>query len=283
MNAATAFEHRKDALRAQLEQAQDLPGAIRAVTMALEQVAAELMQDEQDEFARQRQQAVLAIARRAPQFLRAARAEGELRIAPKEEKRESIATRLGTPGLLGALVLAALAIAQLADGKALFAFLQAVGAGLLLLRGAKGTAASPLSSARAVGVQRVDAQELVRAAGELCAAADICVSDLALLGGEASMRMSGSLDEATVDLLVSLMEARATNRGDVALASLSQAEQRLRALGVEVVWYDPEHAQLFDLLPTVGEERTVRPALVRDGHTLRRGVAVCRMERSVGA
>ena len=282
MNATTAFEHRREALREQLEAAQDAPQAIAALTMALEQTACELAQDEQDERARQRQQAVLALAKRAPQLLHAARAEGEMRLPSAQ--REKAAPRLGKLQLGGALILAALAIALLADGKLLYALLQAAGAALLLFGGARAKAAAPQENgARAVGVLRFDAAELVRTVSELCGAADVCVGDLALLERDAtSAAAPGAMDEATVDLLVSLLEARATGRGDVALESLSLAEQALRARGVEVVPYSTGSAAMFDLLPTLGEERTVRPALTKDGKLLRRGVAACRMERGVG-
>ena len=49
MDAVTAFEHREDALRAQLEKAQDMQAAVSACAMALEQAACELAQEEQDE------------------------------------------------------------------------------------------------------------------------------------------------------------------------------------------------------------------------------------------
>ena len=49
-------------------------------------------------------------------------------------------------------------------------------------------------------------------------------------------------------------------------------------LGVEVVSYAPERAAMFDRLPTVGAARTVRPALLKDGRVLRRGVAAVAME-----
>ena len=71
MNAVAAFENRKDALREQLEAAQDMTQAISAATMTLEQIACDLAQDEQDDFARQRQQAVMALAKRMPDCRRA--------------------------------------------------------------------------------------------------------------------------------------------------------------------------------------------------------------------
>ena len=78
MNAAAAFSHREAELLEQLAGAQEIEQAIAACSMALEQTACELAQDEQDEHARQRQQAVMALARRAPQLLHAAAARGEL-------------------------------------------------------------------------------------------------------------------------------------------------------------------------------------------------------------
>ena len=54
MNAVAAFENRKDTLREQLEGSENMAQAISAATMALEQIACDLAQDEQDDFARSR-------------------------------------------------------------------------------------------------------------------------------------------------------------------------------------------------------------------------------------
>lgn len=281
MRAADAFEHRKDALLAQLEQAQGMDAALSACVMALEQTACELAQDEQDEHARQRQQAVMSIARRAPQLLRASAARGELVLEDaaqrKEDKREKL--RRGA-GMAGALLLAALALYELLDGQTLFALLQLAGGGLLAYGSRREKDAQQAVHARGVAV--IDAGQAVRALGELCQAADICVSDLALLEKDAgTARLSGTADEAMLDLLSALMEAKATGRNEAAMRSLSQAEQYLRMLGVEIIAYSEESAQLFDILPTMGEARTIRPALMREGKLLRRGAAAVGMERSV--
>ena len=109
------------------------------------------------------------------------------------------------------------------------------------------------------------------------------MSDLALLSmGAGQARLSGTADEATLDLLTALMEAKASGRPELAMRSLDQAEQYLHMLGLEIVPYSPQNAAMFDLLPTLGEPRTIRPALLRDGKPVRRGTAACRMERSVG-
>ena len=286
MNAYTAFEHRRETLQAQLAQAQTIDEALSCCVMALEQVACELAQDEQDEQARQRQQAVMALARRAPQLLRGVTARGELVLeepAIQEEAKQDKLRRYGM--LLGAGLLASLAVHELIKGETLFAALQLVGGALVLLCGMRQREMPADARVRARAAAIADAQALTRMLGELCQAADICVSDLMLLEHEAgAARLSGTADEAMIDLLVALMEAKASGRDELAMRSLSQAEQYLRMLGVEIVPYSEESASLFDILPTMGEARTIRPALKKDGALLRRGTAACRMgaERSVG-
>lgn len=100
------------------------------------------------------------------------------------------------------------------------------------------------------------------------------MSDLALIETESGPAcLSGTVDDAMLDLLASMMEASASGREDLAVRVVGQAEQYLRRMGVEAVFYGEEHAALFDVLPTLGDTRTVRPAMVQDGNVLRRGVA----------
>lgn len=281
MDAAAAFSHREAELRGQLEQARDIDQAIAACALALTQTACELAQDEQDEHARQRQQAVLALARRAPQMLRVATARGELVVdsAPAARSRQET-LRLGARAA-GAFLLAALAVYELIGGHAMFAAMQLAGGALLLAAGRNERAAA---SCQARAVPCVEAEAAVRMLRELCQGADVCVSDLALLDQAAgSGRLCGTADDAMLDLLTALMEAKASGRAELAVRSLSQAEQMLHGLGIEVIAYDAPHAQMFDVLPTMGEARTVRPALVKDGKVLRRGVAALAAGRSVGA
>ena len=178
-------------------------------------------------------------------------------------------------------MLAALAVYELIGGHAVFAVLQLAGGALLLAAGKGEQAAVPC---QARGIPCVDAEAAVRMLRGLCQAADVCVSDLALLDKDAGMaRLTGTADDAMLDLLTALMEAKASGRSELAMRSLSQAEQYLHGLGIELIAYDAAHAQLFDVLPTMGEARTIRPAMVQDGKVLRRGVAALKTERSVGA
>ena len=277
MDAVTAFEHREDVLRAQLEKAQDMQAAVSACAMALEQAACELAQEEQDERARQRQQAVLALARQTPLLLQSARARGEL-VMPETQQDASGWGRLARGmQLCGVLALMALAVVDFVRGRSGMALVQALGV-LMLAAGSLRVSGAP-AQAVARGIPCVDAQTLIVQLKRLCQAVDVCVSDLAQLDHPAGgARLSGTADDAMLDLLVALMEAKASGRDEMAMRSLSLAEEYLRMLGVEAVSYTPEHDAMFDRLPTVGAARTVRPALVKDGKVLRRGVAAVAME-----
>lgn len=134
MNAVAAFENRKDTLREQLEASENMPQAISAATMTLEQIACDLAQDEQDDFARQRQQAVMALAKRLPMSLRAG--APERRLCWRRPRSSRARVRRGAVGA-GAIVLAALAVYEAVGGKLTFALLQALGA-LLMLFGVNG-------------------------------------------------------------------------------------------------------------------------------------------------
>ena len=271
MNALSAFENRKEQLMDALSRAASVQEAVSACAMALEQVACELAQTEQDEYARQRQQAVLSALRLAPQMLFAAEAEGELVLAadggkkPDQKKKAALTA--------GAFLLGALAVYEAVDGRMLFAALQLAGGALAAYGLCSSGAAGGM---RARGVIRINAGETVRRLAALCRAADICADDLAALdSASGAARLSGTADEGMLDLLSALMEAKASGRNEKAMRSLSQAEQYLHMLGIETIVFSGGNAAMFDVLPTLGESRTIRPALLKDGEVLRRGVAAC--------
>lgn len=283
MNAVTAFEHRKDQLKDQLLTAKDTQQAVLACTMALEQTACELAQDEQDEAARQRQQAVMAIVRRVPAILQAARARGEL-ILPEEETAAQPGGVSRYMQLAGVFALCGLAVYEYMTGHTGAAFIQAMGA-LLFVAGSMRMSGRQEERAKARGVAFLDADVVIAQLTALCEAADICLEDLVLVEKAGShARLSGSADDAMLDLLVALMEAKTSGRDEMAMRSLSLAEEYLHMLGVEIVSYSAEQAAMFDTLPTLSGARTVRPALVKDGRVIRRGVAaVAAMKGGTGA
>jgi len=284
MNAITVFEERKEEIRALIRAAEEPQARIAVAQMALEQIACVLAQEEQDDTARQRQQAVLALTRRAPELLDSAGAQGELVIAPAKEKKKPGKTTYGAKAA-GAGLLALLAAFEAIDGQFIFAAVQMIGCALLLFGGgALPAILDRTGTAQARGIVKIDADALLARVGDLCRAADVCVGDLAILEKEAGIhRLSGTADEAMIDLLMVMMEAKASGRADAGSRVLSLAEQYLRMLGMEAVMYSAQTAESFDVLPTLSGERTIRPALYKDGKLLRRGVAAKAMERSVGA
>jgi len=273
MNALTAFENRKEQLQDALVRADSVQEAVSACAMALEQVACELAQEEQDETARQRQQAVLAALRLAPQLLFSAEAQGELVLAADSAQKPDKMKK--TVLAAGAFLLGSLAVYEMIDGQALFGALQMIG-GALMAFGLKKDGG--VAGMQARGIPRINAEEAVRRLAAVCRAADICTGDLAALEKTSgAARLAGTAEEGMLDLLAALMEAKASGSEDKAMRSLAQAEQYLHMLGIEAAAYCGDNAALFDVLPTIGEARTIRPALVRDGALLRRGVAACRM------
>lgn len=285
MNAVTAFTHRKDQLHAQLCQAQSMQEAMLACTMALEQTACELAQDEQDETARQRQQAVLAVARRVPSMLQAAGAKGEIILNAAQPGGEAAQDRFGRAmQTAGVLALAALAVYEYFSGRTGMALLQALGALAFVAGGMRMRPQQEENAAQARGIPVLEPTAAVQKLLEICEAVDVCVGDLGMLESQnGRARLTGSADEAMLDLLVALMEAKQSGRDAVAMRSLSLAEEYLHMLGVEIVTYGEGTEAMFDALPTMGEARTVRPALMKDGRLLRRGVAaVSSAGRSVG-
>lgn len=284
MKALTVFEDRKEEFLDRIESAQGAQARIDAAVFVLEQIACVLAQEETSCTARQRQQAVLALIKSAPHLLCAAQAQGELVLAPAKHTEKNTPIKL-SPKTIGAGLLALLAAYELIDGQLIFAALQAAGCALVLFGGGTlGSLAARAGQAQARGVLDVSAQALIERIGALCRAADVCVNDLDLIEKEAGLsRLSGTADEATLDLLVAMLEAKASGRQDAAARTLDQAEQYLHRLGIEPLYYCEENAAHFDVLPTLSGERTIRPALMKEGRVIRRGVAAKAMERSVSA
>ncbi len=217
-------------------------------------------------------EAVMALAKRLPLGLRASRAKAQIVLEETQEQPSRV--RRGAVGA-GAVMLAALAVYEAVNGKMNFALLQALGA-LLMLFGANGAlTATTRQIPRAQAETTIDAADMVREVGEICQAADLCAADLALIEQDnAPSRLSGTADEAMLDLLSAMMEARASGRQDLALRSLDQAEQYLRMLGCRACFTTRSMRRCSTCCPPeAANGRFARPALVRDGELVRRGVA----------
>ena len=279
MLAATAFEHHATALDDQLKEAQSADEAVRACVMAIEKTACELAQCEEDERARQRQQAAMALIKNAPRLMLCTKARVKWSpfnlstylawLEPEYWRKPN------WPLVAGLAILAVLWVFMgLREDLRPLVLLNIAGtllACLGVLR-AKPRKEEPVAQ----GNLTVDAKATLRRMRELMRAVDVCTGDLALIAQEGGVRIAGDADEATLDLLLSLMEASAAGREGASAQGLRQVEQYLYAMGIEVVYFDEAHAALFDQLPTRGQTRTIRPALLREGEVIRRGVAASR-------
>ena len=254
MTTGEAYLQNRESLVQALQNAKTVKEGMTAIQMAFERTAAVLAQNEENELDRQRAQAVIAVAKQAPMFLKGIRAEGQL-IAKQPEETEA-GQKLGKGAMLqiaGAGIMAVLAV-------------------LLMFLGSKEKQPEERMY-RAEGKAVLDAEEILRSMEEICRCIDRAVTDLALIDREETGKAMEMQEDALLDLMSALMEARESGREDLALESLGEAEQTLRRLGIEAIRYSAERRDLFDVLPTLGDSRTVRPALISGDKVLRRGVA----------
>ena len=75
-----------------------------------------------------------------------------------------------------------------------------------------------------------------------------------------------------IELLASLMEAACSRDGEYALEKAQDAAYFLHRRGIELVEDDGTRPELFDRLPS-DRPGTIRPALVRDGKLLKKGLS----------
>ena len=83
-----------------------------------------------------------------------------------------------------------------------------------------------------------------------------------------------SPDEKELDLFADLLEAACSKDGSYALDKAAQVEHYLHSRGIEARMYEADLPQeWFDHMPSASDEPvTIRPALIRDGAVIRRGL-----------
>lgn len=139
-------------------------------------------------------------------------------------------------------------------------------ASYLSLRGLKAPAgALPEATARALP----DAAEMARRLERLVLELD----GLLLADEERPLEAPLQLTRGLLEASQMLCEASLTKDGDFALRSVAQLTDALNGQGVELLMYAPEDRARFDVLPAKAGVQTIRPAMVKDGETILRGVA----------
>ena len=81
------------------------------------------------------------------------------------------------------------------------------------------------------------------------------------------------MDPEELQLMGDLLEALYAENGEYSLRQLKKLLPYLRKRGIELLEYDGENAASFDVMPTVKETRTLRPALVAGERLLMPGRA----------
>ena len=123
---------------------------------------------------------------------------------------------------------------------------------------------------------KVDAHVLVDVDGYVDSLADALrtADHLLLRLAEPAKNSHWSDNQRLTGFVQNLLEAEEAKDGTFALKVVSQElSSVLAAEGIERIDYKPKTAHLFDVLPAIGEEKTrqAAPALIKDGHVLRRG------------
>ena len=274
MKTGDAFRANQAALEESLRQSATSEEAAAAIRTAFERTAALMAQEESDEVTRQRGQAVLAVAKESGTLLRSVHAEGKLVLSGEEKKEKASPKTMALYGGLG--VMAVLAVYELINGRWMFALLAVIA--VLLLYIGNGPASGEQQKWKAEGTLRFEPEPIIRSMLSMCDAIDIAVQDLAIIDTEQTVRKMSGQEEALLDFVSALLEAKESGRADLVAESAAEAEQTLRRIGIQAIRYSPENGSMFDLLPTLGESRTVRPALVSGDRIVRRGVAAVRMQ-----
>ena len=271
MRISEEFERVRDDLRSRLSLCRTLEESCAAAEKAIEGIAANLAKNESSAADRQKAGAVLALCKNAPRLIYSCTARGELVL--NQSKESFTGKAVSKLPLAGLGILLCVAAFEFLSGRIIPAVLTLIGAGLAA--GSKGLLAlTPAAEAR--GIPVCEADKMTAALADLCRAADVCLLDLDTIEKENALRLESRADEALLSYFGELLEAEASGRQDLAQRSLEGAKDYLSVLGIESLDYNDKNAVYFDVLPTLGEEKTLRPALLKDGRLLRRGVAVCR-------
>lgn len=80
------------------------------------------------------------------------------------------------------------------------------------------------------------------------------------------------MPQEQIDLYAGLLEAWYSKDGEVALDRIADVKYFLHRQGIDCVDFAPDTANYFDVMPSF-REGTLRPALIRNGSVLKKGVA----------
>ena len=120
---------------------------------------------------------------------------------------------------------------------------------------------------------RIDAEKIWRTMHATVLVADRNITDALAARKNEEARNGKDPEEEKTDLALysDLLEAQLSKDGEYALDQISKVPFYLHQKGIETMEFNEEHRSWFDVIP--GEKKeTIRPALVRDGRLLKKGI-----------
>ena len=120
---------------------------------------------------------------------------------------------------------------------------------------------------------RIDADRIYRALHAVLLVADRNIADAVSLKRleEEQSAQEPAENKADLSLYSDLLEAQLAKDGEYALDQISKVPFYLHQKGIEAVAYSEENRSWFDVIPGEKQE-TIRPALVKDGRLLKKGI-----------
>ena len=120
---------------------------------------------------------------------------------------------------------------------------------------------------------RIDAEKIYRAMHSVLMIADRNIADALSARKIEEAQRGGEPAETNNDLSLysDLLEASLAKDGEYALDQISKVPFYLHQKGIEAMNYSDEYRSYFDVIPGEKQE-TIRPALVKDGHLLKKGI-----------
>ena len=279
MSAHQHWITQREQLRAALRNAGDTASATHVVRHAIAQVEQNTMAEQADDLLRQQTGILFSCVKGSLNLLDIAmitqvwqaQSQGG---RPKERKRW---LWLLVPSLLVQLAVAAYGYYTLRQPLLWVGMAISLGATVASLWIARRKTHASIEPTDALKVTaKPDEEKLYAAIESQMKAIDRYIHDFSYLNEQNTLNQGGELHHAAMfsDLLQSIGECE----GEAAPEAQAIAEQLLLTTGARAVAYSPEVARLFTVLPSLGETRTITPALVsqQDGALLARGAAAVR-------
>ena len=284
------FDADRQRLEAALRQDRTLPAALQVLDKALNRLQLQYMEANDDRLLRDAAQAALETMRDALPLLEGV---SEARAWKREAPAAASKRRIGPAAIAmlaagGALVLGALMTLRAANPLTMAACLvcAAAGGGLLVF-GGRALAAPPRTAAPQESDTRtellVDPEALTHRLRGMLMAADARLERRsseaqaeAALPAARTPTEAVALSDDPVELLSDLLETAYALKGtpaeDDAAEMIAGIRYYLHGQGIEAVDHDAENKAWFELLPSP-RPGTMRPALVREGKLVRKGLA----------